>query len=168
MIPRLHMRLSFLLLAAVFSSQPIAAHELKESITRVLFNTRTGNIEVMHRFLLHDAEHAVQKLFGPGADLLANADDRGRFEEYVHERFSLMDQDGAAITLAPVGHEIEGSYLWVYSESPIPPDLSALSLSHVALHDVWQDQINRVNVERDKKTRSAAFEQDSPRATIRF
>ena len=36
---------------------PLAwAHQDREAITQVLFNPRTGNIEVMHRFLLHDVE----------------------------------------------------------------------------------------------------------------
>ena len=35
------------------------AHQQKIAITTVLFNPRTENIEIMHRFNLHDAEHAV-------------------------------------------------------------------------------------------------------------
>ncbi len=40
-----------------------AAHQQKIAITTVLFNPRTQNIEIMHRFNLHDAEHAVKALF---------------------------------------------------------------------------------------------------------
>ena len=160
--------LATLLPATLFSTSPLRAHQSKESITRVLFNPRTGNIEVMHRFILHDAEHATRKLFGGDADLLGSATARDRFERYVHERFSIADQDGTAIDLVPVGNEIDGRYLWVYAEAAIPVGLTALTLSHDALLDVWPEQVNLVNVERDKMVRSATFGKGSREATIRF
>ncbi len=149
------------LLAALLLALPLAAHQQKEAITRVLFNPRTGNIEVMHRFLLHDAEHAVKELFGDAADLLGSAADRDQFEDYVHERFSLTDQDGRPITLTPVGNEIETRFLWVYAEAPLPENLSALTMTHDALRDLWPDQINLVNVEQNKEVQSAIFAEGS-------
>ncbi len=157
-----------LALALFLLAMPLFAHQQKEAVTRILFNPRTGNIEVMHRFLLHDAEHAGRKLFGGDADLLGSAEARDRFETYVHERFSMADQDGKPMDLTPVGNEIEGRHLWVYAETPIPEKLTALTLSHDALRDVWPDQVNLVNVERDKTVRSATFAQGRREATIRF
>ena len=75
-----------LLLAAWLLAAPLPAHQQKESVTRVLFNPRTGNIEVMHRFLLHDAEHATRKLFGGDADLLGNAADASDPEDAIRVR----------------------------------------------------------------------------------
>ena len=160
--------LAVLMLATLFVASPALAHQQKEAVTRVLFNDRTGHIEVMHRFLLHDAEHATRKLFGGEADLLGRAEDRQRFEGYVHRRFSLKNQDGHAIALEPIGHEIDGRYLWVYAETTIPDGLTALTLSHDALRDVWPEQVNLVNVERNKKVRSATFGQGDGEATIHF
>jgi hypothetical protein len=156
------------LLAAALLALPALGHQQKEAITRVSFNARTGNIEVMHRFLLHDAEHASAELLGKGADLLASSADRDRFEAYVHERFELLDQGGERIALTPVGNEIEHQFLWVYAEAPIPEGLTALTISHRALRDVWPDQINLVNVERDKTVRSAVFGEGSDAITIRL
>lgn len=157
-----------LLLLTLLPASPLGAHQQKEAITRVLFNPRTGHIEVMHRFLLHDAEHAVRKLFGGKADVLGSAEDRNRFERYVHSRFSMQDPDGAVISLAPVGNEIDGRFLWVYAEAPIPEGLTALTLSHDALRDVWSEQVNLVNVERDGTVRSATFDRGRREATIEF
>lgn len=157
-----------LLAVTLLIAMPLSAHQQKEAITQVLFNQRTGNIEVMHRFLLHDAEHATRKLFDADSDLLGSVEARDRFESYVHKRFTLKDQDGTELALAPVGHEIDGRYLWVYAEVPIPEGLTALTLSHDALRDVWPEQVNLVNVERDNKVRSATFGKGSREATIRF
>lgn len=145
------------LLIALLPLAQLAAHQQKEAVTTVLFNARTGNIEVMHRFLLHDAEHAVREIFGQSADLLGSAEDRGRFEDYVHQRFSIEDQDGVTIELTAVGNELDSRFLWVYAEAPIPEDLTAMTLTHDALRDLWPEQANLVNVERGSDVKSATF-----------
>lgn len=144
------------------------AHQRKEAVTRVLFNERTGNIEVMHRFLLHDAEHAMRQRLGTSFDLLGSVEDRSRFEAYVHDRFALADQDRREIALTPVGNEIENEFLWVYAQTGIPEGLTALTIAHDVLRDVWASQSNLVNVERDREVRSATFDGSSAEVTIRF
>lgn len=155
-------------LLVALSATSAAAHQQKEAITRVLFNPRTGNIEVMHRFLVHDAEHAMQALFGKSANLLASEPDQQQFASYVLARFSLLDQNAAPLPLKPVGHELDGKHLWVYSEAPVPDDLTGLTITHTALRDIWHDQTNLVNVERDGEVRSAIFAGGSREITIEF
>lgn len=142
------------------------AHQQKEAVTRVLFNPRTGNIEVMHRFLVHDVEHALEQVEGRAADILASARDRERFAAYVHERFSMEDQDGQALTLSPVGVELDGKFLWVYAETPARAGIVKLSIRHGALRDVWRDQVNLVNVERGGVVRSAIFSGPATEAEV--
>jgi len=150
------------LLWAVTSS----AHQQKEAITRILFNPRTANIEVMHRFLLHDAEHAVKELLSADADILGSETTRQEFADYVYARFSISDQDGHPIRLTPVGNEIEGRFIWVYQEVAIPKTLTALHITHDALRDLWPEQKNLVNVERDGQLKSAYFSGGSREITI--
>jgi hypothetical protein len=152
---------------AVLLTAPLAwAHQQKEAITRVLFNPRTHNIEVMHRFLLHDVEHAVQALRKGKADILESKTDRDFFSNYVHQRFSIADQDGRILPLAPVGNEIEGRFLWVYAETAIPGEITALRLRHEALRDIWPEQVNLVNVEVNGAVKSATFMGGSTELTI--
>ncbi|MCW8927092.1 MAG: hypothetical protein OQJ84_12605 [Xanthomonadales bacterium] len=47
-------------------------------------------------------------------------------------------------------------FLWVYSESPIPETLTALKLQHGAMHDIWPEQVNLVNVERNGVVKRAS------------
>lgn len=155
-------------LMALLWAATLSAHQQKEAITRVLFNPRTANIEVMHRFLLHDAEHAVKQLIAADADILDSESTRQSFADYVYARFSISDQDGNPIPLKPVGHEIEGRFIWVYSEAPIPDTLKALQITHDALRDLWPEQKNLVNVERDGQLKSAHFSDGSREITIGF
>jgi len=148
--------------------QPAWAHQQKEAITRVLFNPRTHNIEVMHRFLLHDAEHALKEIRKASANILASEDDREFFSNYVHQRFALADQDGNTLALKAVGYEIEGRFIWVYAETAIPTELRSLTLRHDVLRDIWPEQVNLVNIERHGDVQSATFTGGSSELTIEF
>jgi len=165
MKPRLQAALFTVLL---LSLPPAWAHQQKEAITRVLFNARTGNIEVMHRFLLHDAEHAVKKLRHGDSDILGSPVDQAFFSDYVYQHFAISDQDGKVLPLTPVGHEIEGRFIWVYAETSIPATIESLSLRHDSLRDIWPEQVNLVNVERNGVVQSATFMGGNTELTIKL
>lgn len=137
-------------------------HVQKTAVTRILFNPETENIEVMHRFLIHDAEHAAQQLFGAGQDLLGSEDSRVLFSSYVINRFSidveLTNGSSQPLQLEFLGAEIDGQFIWVYQETKIIDGIKSLSMVNMALRDVWPDQSNLVNVERQGKIFSALFD----------
>ncbi|AWL13102.1 hypothetical protein HMF8227_02650 [Saliniradius amylolyticus] len=138
------MILALMLVAGAFA--PALAHQQKAAITKVLFNPRTEHIEVMHRFYLHDAEHAVRQIFGSDADIIADKQTQQRFAAYVAKRFTLL-RDKKALTLNAVGFESDGKFFWVYQETPIPVNLEGLAVRHHALRDIWTEQTNMVNIE---------------------
>jgi len=144
------------LLAILLASGGAHAHQQKAAVTRVVFNERSGNIEVMHRFYLHDAEHAVRKLFGSGADILAAETTRRQFAAYVEDRFEML-ADGRALPLRLIGFEIDGKFFWVYQETSIPDVIEKLSIGQQALRDIWPVQSNLVNVERAGQVSSLRF-----------
>lgn len=129
------------------------AHQQKQSFTTLLINARTGNLEVSHRFLLHDAEHVLGMLFEGKNDLLGDLASRNRFAAYVEQHFSLQDENQQALALQTVGNEAEGKYFWVYQEMPAPKAKS-LRVRHTALQEVWPTQINYINVENEAGVRS--------------
>ncbi|MDG1708711.1 MAG: hypothetical protein P8H03_08105 [Emcibacteraceae bacterium] len=139
---------------------PVFAHQQRAAMTKVLFNKNSGNLEIMHRFYLHDTEHAVQMLFDKKADIRNSADTRELFANYVGNRFAIKPLNGEELELKPVGHEIERIYFWVYQEVKAPDDIEGLSMIHNALRDIWTDQVNTVNVEGRGDLRTATFEGD--------
>ncbi|MBT7604807.1 MAG: hypothetical protein HN583_03875 [Kordiimonadaceae bacterium] len=154
------MKKVFIIIIALSSmiALPAQSHQLRTAITKVLFNKNSGNLEVMHRFYLHDTEHAVQMLFDKKADIRNSADTRELFANYVSNRFAIKPIDGEELKLTPVGHEIERIYFWVYQEVTAPKDLKGLSMIHNALRDIWTNQVNTVNVEGIGDLRTATFE----------
>lgn len=138
------------------------SHEQKTAVTRILFNPASENIEVMHRFLVHDAEHAAAKVFGVGQNLLESADSRELFSSYVINRFSIEAElstgEAIEIDLDYVGAEVEGQFLWVYQETSTIDSIASFTMVNMALRDVWPDQSNLVNVEREGEVYSVLFD----------
>lgn len=149
-----------------------AAHQQKTAVTRILFNDSTGNIEIMHRFFIHDAEHAAGVVFGESQKLMESAASRELFSNYVINRFAVTAEDSrgklSELDLQYVGEEIDGQFLWVYQEIAQLQDLRALSVVHIALRDVWPDQANLVNVERDGQIHSMSFSDSIESLRVEF
>lgn len=137
---------------------PVSAHQQKAAITKVLFNPRTGNIEVMHRFYLHDAEHAVRQIFGRKADILSSRETQSLFADYVSERFAMTDDGVTPLPLSAVGFEIERQFFWVYQETPVKAGIEELTFRHDALRDLWPSQINTINIEGVGDVKTATFD----------
>ena len=134
------------------------AHQLKEGFTRVLFNRRTGFIEVMHRFYAHDAEHAVRILADdPKAELHVSTEAQESFGAYAASRFAFRDAAGDAIALSYLGQEIDGAFIWIYQDAPLRDDLDELIVENAILHELWDDQANLVNLEKGGEVVSAVF-----------
>jgi hypothetical protein len=146
-----------LIAMALLSPMTVYGHQQKAAITHVLFNERSGNIEVMHRFYIHDAEHAVRQLIDSDAEILVSEQTAEQFAAYVQERFALLGPDGNPLTLSYVGQEHDAAFIWVYQEMVIPENLTSLSVVHNALRDVWEEQSNLVNIERSGKIQSLDF-----------
>lgn len=144
------------------------AHQKKEAVTEILFNTNSGNLEVMHRYLIHDAEHAVRQLIDSDADLLASEETREAFAKYAVDRFALLSDDGTIMKLDYVGQEIDSAYIWVYQEMPLPESLAGLGVIDNALRDIWSDQNNLVNIERNGDIQSLNFNGNTEWLSVQF
>jgi hypothetical protein len=128
-------------------------HEEKAALVRVVFNPATEKLEVIHRYFLHDAEHAARQLFNESIDMIESVDDRELFANYVRNRFSISKLNEAgeetALALNYTSQETDRRFLWVYQEISIPQDTTALMIFNTVLQDVWPDQANLINVEKD-------------------
>jgi hypothetical protein len=136
-----------LLGALLFAAFSLSAHQQKSAISTILFNARTKNIEIMHRFRVHDAEHAVKEIFGKDADIIDSQKTQKLFGDYVHQRFNLFDNDEQSLPLKMVGVELDGKFFWVYQETTQPTKIDNLIIRHDALRDLWPEQVNTINVE---------------------
>lgn len=147
----------------------VAAHQLKSAVTTILFNERTGNIEIMHRFNLHDAEHAVGELFQKQqVDIHTDEKTRALFAAYVLDKFKLATAEGEPLPLSSVGYQVDGRDFWVYQETPVPKKVTGLEVGHKALQELWPEQQNLVNIEGKGEIKSLQFNANDDRLTVQF
>ncbi|MFN6970013.1 MAG: DUF6702 family protein [Rheinheimera sp.] len=147
---------------------PLQAHQMKSAITKLHFNDRSGQLEVMHRFYLHDAEHAVKQLQGKAADIHQQEASRAKFASYVAAHFSLK-LNGEVLPLTLLGSELDGRHIWVYQEVALPDNnLQSLTVRHDSLMKIWPAQINVVNLEGRGPVRTLKLSRQEPEQTLRF
>ena len=162
------MRWFLVLLLLASCSGQLAAHELKTALTKVLFNPRSGNIEVMHRFYVHDAEHGVKQLFDKNADLLNNEQTQQLFNYYVSEHFTMTLLSGEPLNLTLLGGQLDGRFYWVYQEAAIPADITGLRIQHNALQALWPAQNNIVNIEGRGAIKTLSFDSKTDWQQVSF
>ena len=153
-----------LLFAAFF----VSAHQQKTAFSTVLFNPRSENIEIMHRFRVHDAEHAVKQILGKDADIIDSKKTQNQFGNYVHQRFNLFDSAQQHLPLKMVGVELDGKFFWVYQETTQPTKLDNMTIRHDALRDLWPEQVNTINVEGKGKRQTLSFTDSVELLTLTF
>ncbi|ESP92104.1 MULTISPECIES: DUF6702 family protein [Pseudoalteromonas] len=154
--------------AALLLSTGVFAHQQKAAETTVLFNKNSGQLEIMHRFYLHDTEHAVQSLFDKKADILNAKKTQQQFADYVAKHFQLKTLSDKNISLTNVGFEVEGKFFWVYQETQIPSAVTGIKMYNGSLRDLWPAQVNMVNVEGKGKVRTLYFSRDDEWLVARF
>ena len=133
---------------------------MNAAVSTVLINAHTGNIEMMHRFYLHDAEHALGQMLGHQVDLLEDPKAQARFARYVDTHFAMGLGEAKAAPVKLIGQGVEGEFIWVYQELAIPRRIPDLWFRFDALQDYWPEQINQVNLQGLGPARSLRFTKD--------
>lgn len=151
------LRIGLAILASLFFIAGAQAHQQKAAVSSVLFNDRSHNVEIYHRFYIHDAEHAVKHLFGKKGDIIASKSTQKQFADYIAHQFELRDFQGQTLPLKLLGYEVEGKFFYVYQELPIPANLKGLVIKQSALLEIWSQQQNLVNVEGRGPIQSLQF-----------
>ncbi|MEE4244863.1 MAG: DUF6702 family protein [Kangiellaceae bacterium] len=159
------MRAAILLVVSLFAGE-LLAHQQKETITSILFNSQTNNLEVSHRFYIHDAEHALKREYKKNADIYGDIETQKLFAEYVTTHFAMKDSSEQFIELKFVGAEVEGKFFFVYQETELTDKMDKLSVSMSVLQEVWPKQKNYINIERNKKVSSTLLSKDEMWKTL--
>ncbi|MCG7535508.1 DUF6702 family protein [Pseudoalteromonas sp. OOF1S-7] len=145
---------------ALIWANAATAHQIKTAMTTVLIDSASEQLELMHRFYLHDTEHAVEELFGEEIDLFHNKSDRARFAQYVIDNVGLKDETGRTMPLTLASGSIDGQFFWVIQHAPMPATLNRLQMRHDALRDIWPTQVNMVNFKTHNTVHTLHFNGD--------
>lgn len=143
-------------LAVVVAS---ALHPMHTSVTRVSYDARAHTVDVSMRLFTDDFATAVARRTGTApAPAAAKRDD----DAITYARSALAVRDGARGTLALVGcgQRRELDFTWVCLRASLPEEPAQLEVSNRAMHELFDDQVNVVQVVLRGRTKTLVFTRD--------
>ncbi|MBO9547000.1 DUF6702 family protein [Caulobacter sp.] len=151
-----------LLLAPV----PAAAHRGHGALSVVEIDARTGGIMVSHRIAAHDAEPALAKIAPDAQASLDDPEAIEAFKAYMLETFTLA-VDGAAVDLTLKAMTLGADEVRLeYAGKVSAHDVGAPVTVRAAMFaDIYDDEVNQVNIRRNGITRTLVFSGEEAHAT---
>ena len=126
-------------------SRPALAHKFHESLAQLDYNEEARTVEMSLRLFADDLEDSLSRRAGrkirvdkEGAAALILA--------YLQDAFELRNGGGEAKRFRWVGMEVKVDVVWVYVETDMPEGLEHSQLRNRIFFDLFDDQINRVNI----------------------
>lgn len=139
------------------------AHKFHTSFTEANYNAEAGTLEVTLRTFPDDLEAAVRRR-APAATSAPPAarDQKKEFEErvaaYVAATFRVQTPGGDPIKISWVGMDAGVDSAWLYFEARLPAGTESFGLSNRLLFDLFDDQINLVNLKTKDRRTALRFE----------
>ena len=147
---------------ALFAAAQSVGHRLEACTSELVWVPDKPGFEVTHRFHLDD----VAELLPGSTDATLSVADKVALLTYVAQHFQLA-LAGHAVEFEPVGAELDGTYVFVYQELPLPSPPTAFVLSNTLLQDRGPKARAYVNVRLSSGVASHTFTGTSKRWTWR-
>lgn len=147
--------------AVVLLLPALRSHDFHTSITRMDYNAKDRAFEISVRVFTDDFEKALSKDNNGQKIVVANNDKNDPLvEKYIRKHFALVTAQKQKKAYTYVGKEQEADATWIYIEVPAQEAVSGLSLQNTIMHDLFDDQINLVNLNYQGQKKSYIFKKD--------
>ena len=152
-----------LLLVSLTASR--SRHEFHASVTKMEYNAKERAFEISIRVFTDDFEKALSAASNSRVVL-----DRDRpdaridplIEKYVQAHFSYQTPQKQSKPFKYVGHEIEADAHWLYIEMPYAEPFRGGVLKQNVLMELFDDQVNMVNVQYQGQKKTLVFRKSQP------
>jgi hypothetical protein len=135
-----------------------SAHKFHTSFAEADYNAETKSLEITLRTFPDDLENAIRKRGGKRV----SPDDEKAFGAqafaYLQETFQVKTAKGGAAKLSWVGMDAGVDSAWLYFEAALPEGVEGAQLHQQFLCDLYDDQINLVNVKSGGRKVELRFE----------
>jgi hypothetical protein len=145
-------------------------HPLHLSVSDIHYKPEAGTLEITQRLFADDLEDALRQFNEEKVDVF-NPRDPERLEkiigEYVMEHFALSINE-KPVDLNYLGYEREEDAIWVYLEATQVPGFSSLSARNTVFFEMFDDQMNLINVKKDGRIRSLKLSPEQEHGRISY
>jgi hypothetical protein len=137
---------------------PVAsAHKFHTSFTEAEYNAKEASLQITLRTFPDDLELILSKRSGKGVRLDRKQEAEPLLAAYLQETFQLKNAKGETLKLSWVGIDAGVDSAWLYFEAHMPEGFAGAQLRNQFLFDLYDDQINLVNVKQDERKLALTF-----------
>jgi hypothetical protein len=134
------------------------AHEFHTSLAQIQYNKTSQSFEVSLRVFTDDLEAVLTK--ENNNQKISISDPKlsdPLLEKYIFNHLSVLNKQNQKQPMTFVGKEIEVDVTWIYVEISAISELSGLRIQNTILTELFDDQVNIVNLNYQRKTTTYLF-----------
>lgn len=146
-----------LLTFSAFAYVPVNRHRFHTTLTRIDYNAKEKNFEIVIKLFTHDLMPLLEKRGGKRLDLEKSPEADKLIFEYVNENFVLSDKNDAAKTLKWIGKDFDTDEVRVYLETGSTENLEGYKLKNTLFFNEFPEQTNIVLCLYDDKKADLLF-----------
>lgn len=160
----------FLAILCLFGSTLAMAHDYHSSITDIKYNPRTQSLQVAVKVFTDDLETALSKRNKSKVTYSATSESiKQQLAAYMAATMSFEVTKGKPLKQRFIGSEEEADVVWLYLEVPVHhTSLSQLYIQNALLTELFDDQMNILNLDYKGKTHSTLFQKDETSKKLTF
>jgi hypothetical protein len=143
-------------------------HPFYVSVTEIVQDKTTGNLQVSTRIFFDDFEKALEKMYKVKVNILKPADRKqvdGLIAAYIKDHLKIK-ADGKVLDLKYVGYEIEEDAAWCYFETEKVAAVKQLKVKNEILFEQHDSQSNMIHAIVGGKRQSTKL--DNPKSEVNF
>ena len=141
-------------------------HDFHSSLAEVHYNAASKSLEVSLRVFSDDLNAALTK--ARGRPILVNeaATTDALIKQYVDKHFAFANAKNIRKPTVWVGKEIAVDVTWLYFEIPLTENLNGMRFENSLLCELYEDQVNIVNLNYQNQKRTYLFKADQAVQTV--
>jgi hypothetical protein len=148
----------------VAEARPI--HAFHTSIAQVNYEAKSKVLEVSLRVFTDDLEAALSKENNRKIKLDDTSQHDRLIENYLKKQFGFINQQGERKGMNFIGKEFEVDATWLYLEIPCHESPNGLTLQDALLTELFDDQVNMVNLTYLSTKKTYLFKADNTAQSI--
>ncbi|HVF40559.1 MAG TPA: DUF6702 family protein [Gemmatimonadaceae bacterium] len=148
---------AFLLVAAIPLMRSAGAHPIHSSLAEITHEPSTRTVRVSLRVFVDDYTTASSAYARRLASSGTSAQTTSPLVLYAIAAFALTDRSGRRVALKSCGGRRAGEVMWLCFRASVPRGLSGYSVASMLLFDLFDDQVNIVQISNDGKRTSMLF-----------
>ncbi len=155
-------RAGLLLIVVSLLSASRPKHDFHASVTQMQYDPKGRTFEISVRLFTDDFEKALAEASKSKVNLSAPGKNDLLIEKYIQSHFGYTNPQKQAKPIKYIGYEVETDAHWIYLEMPYTEPFRGGSLKQNVLMEMFDDQVNMVNVQYQGQKKTFVFRKNLP------